>query len=309
LHTATVTGPLGSPVNARFLLLPDSVTAVIEAAEAVGLGLVAESARGPARTTTRGVGELMLEASSLGASRIIVGLGGTGTIDGGAGMAAALGVRFDGVPTPLTGGSLSLLRAIDVASRDPCIARTEIIAACDVDNPLCGEDGAAHAYGPQKGATPEDVAVLSAALERLAVVAGRPGSELGDGAAGGLGYGLRVFAGARCTHGIDFVLDAVALDDLLTDTDLVLTGEGRLDGGSARGKVISGVSARCRARGVPVVALVGAVGEGARAVYERGLDAVFSICNRPLSDSEAHARAPELLENVAENVVRLACRT
>lgn len=302
-RSSGVTGPRRAKVQAAWTLLDDG-TAVIESATAVGLDLIDANERKASDTTTAGVGEPILAALDAGAKRIVVGLGGTGTTDGGAGMAQALGVVFDGASTPVTGAGLRSIRRVDVAGRDARLASVQIIAVTDVDNPLTGPEGTAHVYAPQKGAKGREVDELDAALKHLAGVFGDPGDEPGDGAAGGLGYGLRVFIGATRVSGVDFVLEQTGFGAELARTDLVLTGEGRLDAQTAHGKVVAGVSARCAAQHVPVVALVGAVADGAEALYSRGLTACFSLCNRPMSEADALRDAPGLLEQLAENVVR-----
>lgn len=257
-----VTGPMGSRVEARMLFLPDGTTAVIETALAVGLGVLGGSPRRAKRTTTFGVGELIREALDCQARTIIVGLGGTATTDGGTGMAQALGVRFEradldrtsverssgkasgvavggteAAATPILGGDLTDVTRIDLGGRDQRLESVELVALADVDNPLTGSEGAAFVYAPQKGASEHEVRELDTALTHLASLAGDVGDHAGDGAAGGLGYGLRVFAGAKHQSGIEFVLTAAGFDERLRDCDLVLTGEGRLDGQSRRGKV------------------------------------------------------------------------
>jgi glycerate kinase len=304
-RVARVKGPMGDPLEARWVMLAEGRTAVIESAAAIGLGCVPEDRRASLQTTTYGVGELIREAVLAGARTILVGLGGTATTDGGAGMAQALGVAFEGVGTPVMGGQLANVRRIDAERRDPLLAGIELTALTDVDNPLTGRDGAARTYGPQKGASELEVCQLDAALAHLATLTGDAGTHPGDGAAGGLGYGLRVFLGAQLQSGIDFVLDAARFDEKLKGCDLVLTGEGRLDGQSSRGKVIAGVSRRCKAQRVPAVALVGSVGPGAPAILDEGLTAYFSLCDGPMHESDAKERAAPLLETLAYNVVRL----
>jgi glycerate kinase len=300
LRDAPVTGPQGTPVTARWGITTDG-TAVVESAEAIGLGRL----RGPPTpldTTTHGVGELVLLAVRAGARRIVVGVGGSATTDGGAGMARALGVVFEGAPRLVTARDLRAIAGIGALASFPGV---ELLAAVDVDNPLTGPDGAARVYAPQKGATPEDVQSLEAALVHFASLVGDPGEHPGDGAAGGLGYGFRVFAGARRVNGVDFVLDSVELDRKLAGADLILTGEGRLDSQSARGKVVSGVCRRARNRHVPVIALVGSIGSGAdRLLTEDGLAAYYSLLQDARDESDANARAAPLLEALTERVVR-----
>jgi glycerate kinase len=303
-HEVNVTGPLGTPVRAEWTMLADGRTAIIESAAAIGLSLVPAEQRAPSATSTAGVGDLVADAIAAGAAKIVLGLGGSATTDGGAGMAARLGVVFHGVGARPTGGDLDGIRSIDVRALDPRLASVELVALTDVDNPLTGPHGAATVYGPQKGATADDIARLERGLVHLSRMAKDPGLTPGDGAAGGLGYGLRVFLGARLESGIHFVLERVAFDAKLEGVDLVLTGEGRLDAQTARGKVVAGVVKRCRARGAPVVALAGAIGPGAEELCELGLTAYFSLCDGPMSEREAMTRAPSLLEALTSNLLR-----
>src|SRR5882672_5771240 len=303
-YEANVTGPLGAPVRAEWTMLGDGRTALIESAAAIGLSLLPAEHRVATATSTAGVGDLIVEALSAGAKKIVVGLGGSATTDGGAGMAERLGVAFDGVGARLTGGGLEMARSIDVHALDPRLASVELVGLTDVDNPLGGPHGAAQIYGPQKGATRDEIEMLERALAHLSRLASDPGLVPGDGAAGGLGYGLRVFLGARLQSGIDFVLERTGFDARLEGCDLVLTGEGRLDAQTARGKVVAGVARRCRARGVPVMALAGSIGAGADSLYDLGLTAYFSLCDGPMLEHEAMKRASELLEAATSNAVR-----
>jgi glycerate kinase len=305
VHEAEVTGSGGHPARVPWAMLSDGRTAAIETAAVVGTKGRPEGAT-PAQLTTYGVGQLLLEAAAGGAKKILVGLGGTATTDGGSGMAQALGVRFERAPLPITGGALNTIERITrPVARVPALAEVEIVALADVDNPLTGPDGSAHVYGPQKGATAAEVSLLDAGLRRLAERTGDPGIQPGDGAAGGLGFGLRVFAGARVTRGVELVLDAVSFDRRLEGCDVVLTGEGRLDAQSARGKVVAGVSGRCKARRIPAVALVGAIGPGAEVLRELGLTAFFSLVSDRRGAVEARENAAALLADLAESVVRL----
>jgi glycerate kinase len=311
--TAPATGPLGSRLEAVFGILGgDRATAVIEMAAASGLALISPRDRDPGRTSTRGTGAMILEAARRGARTIIVGIGGSATNDGGAGMAQALGFRLlDADGNDLGPGGLELARLdrIDGSGRSPELDGVTIRVACDVDNPLCGARGASAVYGPQKGASPEMVGRLDAALGRLAEILARDlGTDVaqvpGAGAAGGLGAGLLGFLGATLGSGIDLVLEAVGLDERLEGADLCLTGEGSIDASSAFGKTIVGVSRLAKARGVPVLAIGGALNEGARDVMHGGIDALFSICPRPATFEEAVAQADPWLTAAAEHVVR-----
>ncbi len=273
--TSEVQGPLpGQWVKARWGLSEDRSTAIIEMAEAAGLGLVPEDKRDPKITTTYGVGELIRAALDAGASSLVIGIGGSATNDGGAGMAQALGVRFlDGNGKPLAGGGAALakLETIDVQKKDPRLGATEVIVASDVQNILCGEQGASAVFGPQKGATSADVKILDAALLQYGqLVRSTLGIDVlhirGSGAAGGLGAGLVAFCDAVLKRGIDVVLEATKFDDHLRAADVVITGEGRIDEQVRFGKALSGVIERANRAGVPVLAIVGSL-EGDRSAF------------------------------------------
>jgi glycerate 2-kinase len=309
---AVVTGPLGEAVRARFGVLGDGRTAVLEMAAASGLVLVPASKRDPLLASTRGTGELLLAAISEGAQRLILGIGGSATNDGGAGLAQALGFRLlddAGAELPPGGGSLGRLHRIDSSGRRREIEGVAIDVACDVTNPLCGPDGASAVFGPQKGATPAMVETLDANLRHFASIAARDlGVEIldlpGSGAAGGLGGGLAAFAGGTLRPGVDIVIEAVKLSDRLQSADLCLTGEGALDNQSAFGKTAVGVARMARALDCPTLALAGSIGPGAEAVLQLGIDAYFSICPGPISQEEAMTRGSLLLERATEQVVR-----
>lgn len=311
-RTRTVTGPFGEPVDAFYGILGDGRTAVIEMAACAGLPL-AEGRLNPERATTYGVGELLLAAKEAGCTKAILGLGGSCTNDGGAGAAAALGAKFtraDGTAFVPSGGTLGEIAALDVSPVAQALQGMELTAMCDIDNPLYGEAGAAAVFAPQKGADAAMVARLDAGLRHLGQVSarclGRDFSHLpGAGAAGGLGFGMAAFCGAQLRMGIDAVLDAVGFDSLLPGTDMVFTGEGKIDSQSARGKVVSGVAARCRKAGVPVVAVVGQIGQGFEEMYQQGLTAVFSINRAAQPFAESRFHAGENLALTMENIARL----
>lgn len=311
-RTRTVTGPFGEPVEAFYGVLGDGRTAVIEMAACAGLPL-AEGRLNPERATTYGVGELLLAAKEAGCTKAILGLGGSCTNDGGVGAAAALGAKFtraDGTAFVPTGGTLGEIAALDVSPVAQALQGMELTAMCDIDNPLYGDAGAAAVFAPQKGADAAMVARLDAGLRHLGQVAarclGRDFSHLpGAGAAGGLGFGMAAFCGAQLRMGIDAVLDAVGFDSLLPGTDVVFTGEGKIDSQSARGKVVSGVAARCRKAGVPVVAVVGQIGQGFEEMYQQGLTAVFSINRAAQPFAESRFHAGENLALTMENIARL----
>jgi glycerate kinase len=286
--------------------------AAVEMALASGLTLLAGDRRDPTRTTTRGTGELIRAALDLGVSRIGVGIGGSATSDGGIGMAVALGARFlddRGAAVEPVGGELGRIRRIDLSGLDPRVTSVRFEAVCDVDNPLCGPTGAAHVYGPQKGAAPEQVEALDAGLANLADLIERDlGVDVrdlpGSGAAGGLGAGLRAFVGAELRRGVDLVLELVDLDGKLAGADLVLTGEGQIDFQTAFGKAPAGVGAAARAREIPCIAIAGGVGDGLGDLHAIGIDAVFSLCPGPVTLDEAMSRAAEYLARAAEQAVR-----
>jgi len=308
-----VPGPLGEPVRAAWGVLGDGRTAVLEMAAASGLPLVPAALRDPRITSTCGTGCLLKAALDAGLRRIVVGIGGSATNDGGAGMAWALGARFlDALeqPLPQGGAALARLARIDLAGLDPRLAQTEILVACDVDNPLTGPRGAAAVYGPQKGASPAMVRELDQALGVLAGVAtrctGRAVAELpGAGAAGGLGAGLLWFTPARLRPGVEIVLEATGFEALVAGADLVLTGEGRTDAQTAMGKAPAGVAAIAGRHRVPVVCLSGGLGEGTEAVLECGIAALASIVPRPMELQACIDQGPDLIEAATARVCRL----
>lgn len=312
-RTAEVTGPLGDRVQAAYGVLGDGKTAVIEMAAASGLALVPPAQRDPRIATTRGTGELIAHALDLGARRIIVGIGGSATNDGGAGMAQALGYRLldaSGNELPPGGAALRDLATIDAQGRHAQLDQCEMLVACDVTNPLCGPLGASHVYGPQKGATPEAACELDNALRHFAgVIRDQLGVDVielpGAGAAGGLGAGLLAFTGAKLRPGVALVAEACRLERAIAGADLVLTGEGRIDAQSAFGKVPVGVAQIAAKHGVPTVAVAGAIGDGFEAVYKHGICAVFGITRAPQPIEEAYARTTTALEETAEAIARL----
>jgi glycerate kinase len=313
LRRLRVQGPLLEPVEALWGVLGDGVTAVLEMAAASGLPLVPLDRRDPRLTSTFGTGELIKAALDAGLNRIIIGIGGSATNDGGAGMARALGARFldaDGLDLPQGGGALVRLARIDLAGLDPRLASADLLVACDVDNPLAGPRGASAIYGPQKGATPEMVVELDAALSRFAGVAaeatGRDVALLpGAGAAGGLGAGLLFFTPARLRPGVGIVLEATGFDALVQTCDLVITGEGRTDAQTAMGKAPVGVAAVAKRHGVPVLCLSGGLGDGAEDVLALGIDALMSIVPQAMPLEACMARGAELAEAAAARACRL----
>jgi glycerate kinase len=307
--TATVEDPLARSVEAEWALLEDG-TAVIEMASAAGLWRVREDERDPMISTTYGVGQLIRAALDSGCKRIIIGVGGSATNDGGAGMSAALGVRrlnSEGKPLPPGGAALSRLDRIDMSGLDERLSEAEIIAATDVRNPLCGPDGASLVYGPQKGATLEQARELDAALRRWAEVIERDvGIAVADvegaGAAGGLNAGLLAFCGARIRPGFEVVAEAVRLRERLTGADLAITGEGRLDGQTAFGKTVASVAQLAGECGVPVVVVPGSLGDGWEMIVPL-VAGVEAICG-PVPVEQAMARPAPHLADATERAVR-----
>ncbi len=313
--SATVEGPLGDPVEAQLGILGDRRTAVIEMAAASGLPLVPEERRDPTRTTTYGTGQLVQAALDAGCQRLIIGIGGSATTDGGAGMAQALGVQMldsQGQPMPhISGGLLKNIATIDVRNRDPRLDQCTVQVACDVDNPLLGRHGAAQVYAPQKGATPGQVAQLEAGLahyaELLACDLGKSVADVpGAGAAGGLGAGLLAFGNATLESGVELVLDVVKLAEKAAGADLIITGEGRLDMQTRFGKAPTGALGVGQGLGIPVIAIAGTVAADASQLVEHGFAAVFSCLQAPMSLAEAMQpqTAGEMLSFTTEQVVR-----
>lgn len=282
-------------------------------AAASGLPLVPPEKRNPLLTTTYGTGELILAALENGCRKLIIGIGGSATNDGGAGMAQALGAQLldaNGKPIPFGGAALANLARIDVSTLDPRLAECEVLLASDVINPLCGAQGASAVYGPQKGATPEMVVQLDNALAHYADIIQRDlGVDVRDmpgaGAAGGLGAGLIAFLKAKMMPGIDIVIQATNLVAELKDADLVFTGEGRIDSQTARGKVPTGVAKKAKEFGLPVIALAGEIADDYQIVYQHGIDAVLGIAPGPISLSQSMAEAERLIADAAERAMRL----
>lgn len=306
------TGPLGEPMEGFFGMLSDGRTAVVEMAAAAGLPLV-EDRRDPEKTTTYGVGELILEAARRGAKTVVVGLGGSATNDFGCGAAAAVGIRFldaDGAAFVPVGGTLSRIHTVDFSGKDPLLKNVRIVTMCDIDNPPYGESGAAAVFGPQKGADPEAVVRLDSGVRHLCTVLERDhGLALSDlpggGAAGAMGAGMVAFFGSELQMGIETVLDTVRFDALLERADLVLTGEGRLDSQSLRGKVVIGVARRAKEKNVPVVAVVGGADGDLCGAYDAGVTSVLTVNRLPEDFSVSRYKSAENLAFAMENLVRL----
>ena len=308
-----VTAPLGNQVKSFFGLSGDGKTAIIEMAAASGLHLVPMDKRNPCQTTSFGTGELIKQALDLGVQHIILGIGGSATNDGGAGMMQVLGLRLldkNGQSIGFGGTALSNLAEIQMADLDPRLQHVQIEVACDVNNPLCGERGASAIFGPQKGATPEMVKELDAALAHFAEIAGRDcGKQIkeqpGAGAAGGMGGGLLLLPNVQLKAGVQIVLDNLKLAEQVKEADLVITGEGRMDAQSVLGKTPIGVARAAKQFNKPVIAIVGCLREDYEVVYEHGIDAVFPII-RNLGDLPTILKQGEQnLISTAQNVARL----
>lgn len=313
INKHTVTGPLGQSVEGFWGLLGEGNTAVIEMAAASGIHLVAPEQRNPLITTTYGTGELIKAALDQGVKHIIVGIGGSATNDGGIGMAQALGIRLldnQGQELGYGGGELARLATIDTSKLDPRLAQVRLEVACDVDNPLCGEKGASAVFGPQKGATPDMVAELDNNLAHYAVIIKQQlGVDVRDmagaGAAGGMGAALLGLFDAELRPGIEIVMDAVNLDDIVADADLVITGEGRIDSQTIHGKTPIGVARTAKKHGLPVIGIAGCLSSDCGVVHQHGIDAVFAVVNRSVDLATALAEAAENVEMTARNVAAI----
>lgn len=308
-----VTGPLGNKVEAFFGLLQEKKTAVIEMATASGLPLVPEAKMDPSRTTTYGTGELIAAALEYDIEKLIIGIGGSATNDAGVGMAQALGVKFldsTGEEIGFGGGELKNIETIETSELDSRLKNIQIEVACDVDNPLYGPEGAAHVYAPQKGAGEEMVKALDKNLRYFAErVRNQLGIDLqsipGSGAAGGLGAGLVAFLGAKIRSGIDIVLEVNKLEEKLSDVDVVITGEGKMDGQTVQGKTPIGVARKAKEFDLPVIAIAGEIGDQVEKVTEHEIDCIFTAVHRAVLLEEAMEFAPEWLQFSGEQIARL----
>ncbi len=307
-----VQDPLGRPVQAEYAILGDGRTAVVEMAAASGLTLLRRAERNPLVTSTFGTGQLIKAALDQGVDQLIVAIGGSATNDGGSGALQALGARLldrQGRELAPGGAALQSLQHLDLAGIDQRLSQVRLRVACDVDNPLTGPQGASHVFGPQKGATASDIQLLDRCLTHWkTLISEAVGKDLGDlagaGAAGGLGFGL-LLLGGELERGIEIVLDTLTMDEHLAGTDLVITGEGKIDGQTARGKTIWGIAQHARRLGVPVVALVGSEGDGIEELYHEGVSAILPIVSGPLSLEESMASAAQLLTSAASRMVRM----
>ena len=310
-----VTGPLGEQVPAFFGIMGDSKTAVIEMAAASGLQLVSPEQRNPMITTSYGTGELILAALDYGVKHIIIGIGGSATNDGGIGMAQALGVQLldnNGQELGFGGQALAQLASIDITTVDSRLAHIKLEVACDVDNPLCGEKGASHIFGPQKGATPAMVAELDQHLAYYAAIIKRDlaidvKDMVGAGAAGGMGAALLGLFNAQLRSGIEIVIDAVNLGYIIKDADLVITGEGRIDSQTIHGKTPIGVARTAKKYHKPVIGIAGCLSQDCGVVYEHGINAVFSVVPAAMSLEQAFKNAAINVELTARNIAAIYC--
>lgn len=307
-----VQGPLLEEENGTYGMLNEN-SAIIEMAAASGLPMVPNDLRNPLKTNSVGTGELIKDALDKGCRQISIALGGSATNDGGMGAMTALGVKFldkDGNELAGAGEDLAKVAKIDMSGIHPAVKETEFTVMCDVTNPLCGETGATYTFGMQKGADDEKLKVLEAGmLNYAAVVKEQLGVDAvdmpGAGAAGGLGYALKVFLNANLKSGIETVLDLINFDSYLEGTDLVITGEGRMDWQSAYGKVPSGIGKRCKAKGIPVIAIVGGMGKNAQAIYDFGINSIIPTASGPMSLEDAIANAEILYADVADRMFRI----
>lgn len=313
-HRHRVTGPMGAPVEALYGILGDGETVVLEMAQASGLPLVPEGERDPRLATSYGTGELLHHVLQAGYRKVLLGIGGSATNDGGMGMLEALGVRFldaQGQPLRGSGGALAQVCAVDLSGLEPMAADLRLDVICDVTNPLLGAQGATHVYGPQKGVTPALLEQLERGMEnyaeKLEAAIGFPVREVpGAGAAGGMGAAVHGVLRGTLRPGIAAVLDAVGFDAMLAGADLVFTGEGRMDAQSIRyGKVPAGVAQRCAAREIPVIAIVGGMAPGAEGLYDITPSSIMTTVNGPMPLEQALQDAPALLESAAERVFRM----
>ena len=309
LRTVTVDGPLGEPVSCAYGIIEESGTAVIEMAAASGLTLVPPALRDPMNTSTYGVGQVIADAIAQGCRRFIVGIGGSATNDGGAGMLSALGVKLlDSKGAPIKQGASGLrdLAEIRTDTMNETLKKCRFSVACDVKNPLCGKEGASFVFGPQKGATEMSASDMDKYLHRFAELTAKQNPKAdpdypGAGAAGGLGFAFLSYLGAKMRPGIEIVADAIGLEEKIKAADIVLTGEGRIDGQSAMGKAPVGVAKIAKKLGKPVIVIAGSVGEGAELCHAKGVDAIFPILRSPITLAEA-MKAEVAAENLTYTV-------
>ena len=313
MQQVSVLNPLGNQIPSEFGIVGDCQTAVIEMASASGLPLISQDQQNPMLTTTYGTGQLIHAALDTGCKKLIIGIGGSATNDGGAGMAQALGAKLldtSGNQIGFGGGSLADIDKIDISGFDPRLSEVDVVVACDVSNTLTGKDGASYVYGPQKGATLDMAEVLDRNLAHFASIIKRDLDQSvadipGAGAAGGLGAGLIAFAGAKLQAGIDIVLEVTDFANRIQGSDLVITGEGRLDYQTAFGKTPAGVAKIAQQHNIPVIAIAGSVTEDIDKLYAIGIDAVVDIFHEPMSLETAMVNASKLITIAAERAARL----
>ncbi|AGX42174.1 glycerate kinase [Clostridium saccharobutylicum] len=313
VYSLKVVGPLGNEVEAQYGILGDGDVGVLEMASASGIHLVSTEKRNPLLTTTYGTGQLIKACLDHGVKKLLIGIGGSATNDGGAGVIQALGVKLldkQGNELSFGGGELGKLNSIDLENFDSRLKDVVIEVACDVNNPLCGEKGASNVFGPQKGATKEMIGILDNNLKHYADIIKRQLgkdvlNEPGAGAAGGLGAGLMAFLDGTLKKGIEMVIEYASLEEKVKDADMVWTGEGSIDFQTQYGKTPLGVATVAKKYNKPVIALAGRVGEGIDVLYEKGIDSIFGIMKGVAPIEEALANGQENIEKTAENIIRL----
>jgi len=313
VYTRRVSGPMGHPVMASYGISGDGSTGILEMASASGIHLVPPGERNPLAASTYGTGELIRACLDHGIRKLLIGIGGSATNDGGAGVVQALGGRLldaEGKELAYGGGELGRLAQVDLSDFDSRLRNVQVEVACDVTNPLCGETGASSVFGPQKGATPEMIRLLDRHLRHYAeVIKQELGKDIADvpgaGAAGGLGGGLMAFLNGTLRKGIEMVIDFTGLEDRIRQADMVWTGEGAMDSQTQYGKTPLGVAKVAKRHGKPVVALAGRIGDGAEVLYDLGIDAIFGIMPGASTLEEALAGGRRNVERTSENIIRL----
>ncbi|MBC8768523.1 glycerate kinase [Arenibacter sp. BSSL-BM3] len=309
--SVSVLDPLKRQIKAEYGILNDNKTAVIEMAKASGLELLKEVEKNPLTTSTYGTGQLIKDALEKGCNKIIVGIGGSATNDGGAGMIRALGAKFlndKGKEINEGGGSLNELHTIDLSNFDNKIQHCEVVVACDVSNPLTGINGASMVYGGQKGGNKEDLKLLDRNLAHYAkIIKTTVGFDISDtpgaGAAGGTGAGLMAFLGGSLVNGIGLILETLKIEEYIKQADVVFTGEGKIDEQTLHGKTISGIAKMAKKHNVPVIVITGKIGDNIDGIYNIGVSAVYSIVNQPMELKEAIRQAPKLIQDCAKNIM------
>lgn len=312
LVSIEVMNPVFSPIKATYGVLKDNKTAIIEMAKASGLELITEEEKNPLVTTTYGTGQLIKDALDNGCTKIIIGIGGSATNDGGVGLVKALGGKFlniKGEELTEGGGMLNQLHQIDISNLDKRILDCEILVACDVSNPLIGANGASWVYGKQKGGADRDLELLDKNLSHYAAIIKRDlGLDIsevpGSGAAGGTGAALMAFLKADLVNGIELILKTIEIEEYIKKADIVLTGEGKIDEQTLNGKTIMGIAAMAKKHNVPVIVLTGKVGEKIEGIYKMGVCGIYSIVNQPMKLSEAISDADSLIEECTMNIMR-----